>query len=378
MTTRKGKSLKETWTPEKFEAFGREITAVGEEAKAKLGHEDVAYVKKVRKLSRASEAVGRALIHFSLDPFTWGAGVLALWVHHQLETIEIGHSALHGCWDGLAGAEAFFSSGFKWIMPTEEEAWKREHNILHHQYTNVVGKDPDLNYGGLRIADQTRWWPHNLIQYLQFFITAPVFTYTIAVHATGLTDLAHPAGDETYANVLPDKKLKTVWKAFRQTAKKLVPYSAYHFGLWPVLAGPMWWKVLLGNLSADALRNIYTIATIYAGHFGDDLEYFDKDFKASGRGEWYKAQIEAAHDYAVPGPVSLLCGALDYQIEHHLFPKLPPNRLRKIAPKIQEICERYGVRYHRTDWGKTLKGSLKRILKMSVPSFPLRTANQPS
>src|SRR5262245_62122231 len=129
---RKKTSAAPVWTPERLEAFGREITAVGEEARAKLGAEDVAYVKKMRKVSRAAEAVGRALIHFSFDPFTWSAGVFALFVHKQLETTEIGHSALHGSWDGLAGAEAFYSSAFKWIFPVEEESWKREHNVLHH------------------------------------------------------------------------------------------------------------------------------------------------------------------------------------------------------------------------------------------------------
>jgi linoleoyl-CoA desaturase len=363
------KLKREEWTPEKLEAFGAEIHAVGEEIKAKLGDEDVAYVKKMRRASRTAEAIGRALIHFSFDPFTWSAGVFSLFLHHQLETTEIGHSALHGSWDGLKGSEAFYSSAFKWIMPVDEAAWKREHNILHHQYTNIVGKDPDLNYGGLRIADQTTWRLSNLFQFAQFFWTAPIFTWTIAVHATGLTDLTHSGRDETYANVLPDKKISTVVKAVKQTAKKMIPYSLYQFGFWPMLAGPFWWKVLGGNLTAEVMRNVYTCATIYAGHFGDDLEYFDKDFKAQGRGGWYKAQIEAAHNYAVPPAISRLCGALDYQIEHHLFPKLPPNRLRQIAPKVREICDRYGVSYQRTGWGTALKMSLARIVKMSVPTL---------
>jgi fatty acid desaturase len=219
----------------------------------------------------------------------------------------------------------------------------------------------------LRVTEKTKWMPYHLIQLGQFFWTAPFFIWMIALHAAGLTDLLHPRKDESYAPVLPDQKPQTVLKAFYRTFKKMIPFSLYEFGVWPALAGPFWWKVLGGNLAADLLRNVYTCATIYAGHFGDDLRYFDKEFRAQGRGEWYKAQIEAAHDYAVPGAVSLLCGALDHQIEHHLFPKLPPNRLREIAPKIEEICKRYQVRYSKTSWGKNLSGALKRLAKMSVP-----------
>lgn len=368
----KKQAVKSRWAPEKLEAFAAEIDAVGDEVKAKLGPEDLAYVKKVRKISRASETLGRALLHFSLDPFTWSAGVFSLWIHNQLETIEIGHSALHGAWDGLAGAEALYSDKFYWSTPVSEEGWKREHNVLHHQYTNIVGRDPDLNYGTLRVTPKTSWMPFHLVQVGQFFWTAPVFMWVIGLYATGITDVMSSNKDQTYAPILPDKQTKTVFKAVLKTAKKMVPYSLYHFGFWPLLAGPFWWKVLAGNLTADAMRNMYTIATIYAGHFGDDLEYYDRDFKPRGRGEWYKMQIEAAHDYDVPKVLSLLCGALDYQIEHHLFPKLPPNRLREIQPKIQDICRRYGVRYQREKWGVNLKAALKRLKDMSTPPNGLK------
>ena len=125
MQTRKDFPLSSLeWTTDKYQAFGVELDAVHADVTAKLGAEDVAYVKKVRKISRISEVIGRALIHFSVDPATWFAGVLALWGHHQLEAIEIGHSALHGAWDSLEEAKEFHSSRFRWDTPVEEEAWK--------------------------------------------------------------------------------------------------------------------------------------------------------------------------------------------------------------------------------------------------------------
>ncbi len=365
---KKIKIKQQNWTPKVFESFAHEIAAVGEEVKSKLGPEDVSYLKKINKLSRSSEILGRFLIHISIDPVTWWLGVVSLGMHRQLETAEIGHSALHGVWDGLKGAEPWDSKKFKWATPVDEDSWKKEHNILHHQYTNIVGSDPDLNYGVLRVTEKTRWIPYHLIQASQFFWTAPIFIWMIAVHATGLTDILHPSNDDSYAPVLPNKQPKTILKSLKRTLKKMVPYSLYEFVFWPLLAGPFWWKVLGGNLTADMLRNVYSSAMIYAGHFGDDLKYFDKEYKAHGRGEWYKAQVEAAHNYTVPGFVSVLCGALDHQIEHHLFPKLPPNRLREIAPKIEKICKRYQVRYNKGSWGNNLSAALKRLISMSVPS----------
>jgi len=355
------------WHSEKYAAFGRELQELQEDIKAKLGQEDVAYIKKVERVARLAEIVGRCLIHFSMDPLTWSAGVFTLSLHNQLHATEIGHSALHGCWDGLKGADLFYSDTFKWKTPVDEASWKREHNILHHQFTNILGKDPDLSYGMLRADRKVPWIPYHLIQVTQMIWTAPIFLWTIAFYATGMVDAVTPDRGETHAKVLPDKKPKTILAALKKTLSKMIPFSAYNFLLWPALAGPLWWKVLAGNLSAEAIRNIYSIATIYAGHFGDDLNYYDRDFKPRSRGEWYKAQVEAAHNYVVPAPISILCGALDTQIEHHLFPKLPPNRLREIQPKVQEICERYGVRYQRDSWGKNLEKTFRRLLKLSLP-----------
>lgn len=332
-----------------------------------LGKEDVQYIQRLRAISQLAELVGRFLIHFSLDPFTWSTGIVALWLHKQLEATEIGHNALHGAWDSLPEAKSFHSKDFRWDIPIEESSWKKGHNELHHFYTNVIGMDPDLNFGPMRMSEKTPWSPHHLLQPGLFFVSAFYFTWVINLHMTGLTDLSHPEAAEGYANGLPDRSLKSIVKAALQSAKKMVPYSLYNFVFWPALAGPFWIKVLTGNLMADCLRDLYTCATIYAGHFGEDLKYYDKYSRPKGRGEWYKAQIEAAHDFGVPRLVSQLCGALDYQIEHHLFPKLPPNRLREIAPRVQEICGRYGVDYQKASWGHTLKQALTKIKKMSLP-----------
>ena len=51
-----------------------------------------------------------------------------------------------------------------------------------------------------------------------------------------------------------------------------------------------------------------------------------------------------------------LHGFLNYQIEHHLFPKLPMRKLQEIQPEVQRICERHGVPYvQHSVWTRLLK-----------------------
>ena len=55
------------------------------------------------------EVLGRGLIFFSPEPVSFLLGVGALWIHKQLQATEMGHTALHGAYDRLPGAEAFAS-----------------------------------------------------------------------------------------------------------------------------------------------------------------------------------------------------------------------------------------------------------------------------
>ena len=76
-------------------------------------------------------------------------------------------------------------------------------------------------------------------------------------------------------------------------------------------------------------------------------------------------QVEATNDFEVSAPISLLCGGLDRQIEHHLFPTLAPPRLREIAPEVRAICEEHGVAYKTASWGRTLRKALRHVGQLS-------------
>jgi linoleoyl-CoA desaturase len=312
-------------------------------------------VRRLNRLSRALEVAGAAL-HLSLDPITFGLGVGALWVHKQLQAAEIGHTALHGAYDRLPGAEAFHSARFRWDIPIDEASWRDSHNRRHHGHTNVGGRDPDLDFGPVRLTTETPWEPHHRWQVpFTLLVVVPNFTALINAHVTGLYDAAqNPDGPE----------VRSAWLRAR---RKYARYYLRNYVLFPALAGPFFPKVLLGNWLAEVLRDTWSAATIFCGHVGDEVQSCPEGTRAGSRGRWYAMQVEATRDLDVGGWISVLCGGLDLQIEHHLFPKLPPQRLREIAPEVREICERHGVRYRRTPWRAALGEVYRRLVALSRP-----------
>src|SRR5262245_58279648 len=80
-------------------SFAAAIEAIRDEFGARIGEEDLEHVKRLRRFSRTMEVLGRACIHFSIEPILFSTGVVALFVHKQIEAVEIGHTALHGAYD---------------------------------------------------------------------------------------------------------------------------------------------------------------------------------------------------------------------------------------------------------------------------------------
>jgi linoleoyl-CoA desaturase len=362
---------------ERLRAFGQELDAIKAREEADMGPADVRYVKRLDRWSRGCEVVGRLLIHFSFEPIGFGAGVLALWIHKQLQATEIGHTALHGAYDRLADADAYRSTTHVWLNPIDEESWRHAHNVRHHGGTNVAGRDPDIHFGPVRLTERTPWKQGHRWQLpFTLFTLFPNFALGIQLHVTGLSDLAVDNGQPGGLDFLPDRSPASRKAAWRRALRKWVPYYGKEYVLFPLLAGPMFWKVLLGNWLAETMRDVYSAATIFCGHVGEQVKSYPTDAKATCRGQWYAMQIEATNDFEVGWPWTVLCGGLDRQIEHHLFPKLPPHRLRRIAPEVRAVCERHGVAYRTDRWGRVLWRALGWIARLSRERGPVTASRE--
>jgi linoleoyl-CoA desaturase len=349
-----------------LESFRRELDALHARIRAKMGQEDLDYIARVDRWSRVAMWTGRALVAFSPGPLSFLAGVTVLAAGKQLQATEVGHTVLHGAFDRVESADGephrFKSRSWSWLTPIDEEAWRDEHNVRHHQYTNIVGRDPDVSFGFVRLNEEVPWEKFHQHQLASGLVSWLGFAFHMNAHATGLVDLwtKEPA-DYT---VLDPEDPEAGREAYRKAFRKWTPYYLKEFLLIPLLTGPFFFKSLLGSFLSELMRDVYSAATIWCGHVGDETAAYPEGTRAGGRANWYRMQVESANNFEVSLPVSMLCGALDLQIEHHLFPKLPTNRLREIAPEVRAICEEHGVRYQSASWGTTLRRALGQVWRL--------------
>lgn len=290
------------------------------------------------------------------------AGVVSLGLHKSLELMEIGHMALHGAYERMPGLEQLEPGRFRWKAPIDEASWRAGHNHRHHGYTNIEGRDPDLDFAGLRLSSRVGYRSLHRLQPLSNILTWFAFATNINLHVTGMIDIYLSRGKPL---ALPDRAPATLRAAKRAFWSKTLRYYGREYVLFPVLAGPLFWKPLLGNALSEVGRDLFSAAVVYCGHVG--AADYPRDARARGRGQWCVMQAEGSRNLELPTWLSILCGGLDKQIEHHLFPRLPPNRLRQIAPRVRAICEQHGVRYTSDSWPRTLREVLGELGRLSKP-----------
>ena len=106
-------------------------------------------------------------------------------------------------------------------------------------------------------------------------------------------------------------------------------------------------RTLTANVVANLMRNVWSYAIIFCGHFPDQTYTFTQaETDDETRGGWYVRQLLGAANIDGGPMFHVISGNLGYQVEHHLYPDMPSTRYGEIAPKVREICERYELPYN--------------------------------
>lgn len=344
-------------TREQYASLQRDFDTLRDEIRADLGQKDVDYIRNIIRIQRFLEVAGRTLIHFSISPVTFMLGVSALSVSKIVDNMEVGHNVIHGQFD-WANDPNINSRNFEWDNACDTQSWKRTHNYHHHTYTNVLGKDRDYGYGVLRLGDHIPWHPGRSFQTVYFALLSIFFQWGVAVHELEAENITEPDYDWGAR--------KPFLKAMYAKMGKQI-FKDYIF--FPALAGPFFWKVILGNAMANVGRNLWASAVIFCGHFTDDAATFtEAECENETRGEWYYRQLLGSTNIAGGRLMHIMTGHLSLHIEHHMFPDIPANRYEEMAPRVKAICEKHGLPYHEGPMLKLYTQVLKRILRYSFPT----------
>jgi NADPH-dependent stearoyl-CoA 9-desaturase len=399
-------------TPEQIEELGREFDELHEQVKADLGDRDATYIRSMIAFQRKLALIGRVELIASRWRVPWVLGASTLGLAKILENMEIGHNVMHGQWDWM-NDPVINSRAWDWDTASTAEAWRHSHNFIHHTYTNIIGKDRDLGYEIMRIDPAQKWHPFYLLQPFYNVLLAMLFEWGVAVHDLDFDAIR--AGE---------KDLKQVRKELKGIAGKARAQIVKDYIAWPLISGLVmtaiegaviaakardesrtqgltrkarravrraarrdgtsegvlsqliarrsfrepFMRTLTADVAANLIRNVWSYAIIFCGHFPDQTYTFTQDeTKDETRGGWYVRQLVGAANIDGGPLFHVISGNLGYQVEHHLFPDMPSTRYGEIAPKVREICERYELPYNTGPFHQQLGMVQRTILRLALP-----------
>jgi NADPH-dependent stearoyl-CoA 9-desaturase len=348
-----------------IENLAVELDAIRLDIEDSRGEHDARYIRRTIAAQRALDVAGRLMLAGGSKRSAWWAGTVILGLAKIIENMEIGHNVMHGQWNWMNDPE-IHSSTWEWDMSGASKHWRSTHNFQHHKYTNILGMDDDVGYAILRVTRDQPWEPFNLGNVLFNTILALGFEWGIGLQPIEFLKVLKPGPDRQTTLVQMREFLA---KAGRQVAKDYVAFPA----LTSLSPAATYNSTLKANIVANVIRNIWADAVIFCGHFPDGAEKFTKtDMIGEAKGQWYLRQMLGSANFDAGPAMRFMSGNLCYQIEHHLYPDLPSNRLHEISVRVRQACEKYDLPYTTGSFLAQYGKTWRTIAKLSLPDRYLR------
>lgn len=236
--------------------------------------------------------------------------------------------------------------------------WKQKHNIIHHTYTNVDGIDDDIAKSPIiRQCESQKWVPAHKIQHLYltpiyalssiFWIFFMDFTkyFTRKIYTT-----------EAWKMTLKNHIIFWVTKAFYLTFYIVLPIMVWGFGAW-----------ILGFFVLHAVMGLTLSLVFQLAHVVENTEFENVAIDETKHIEtaWAEHELKTTSNFAMNNKVvSWFVGGLNYQIEHHLFPRVSHVHYPAISKIVMEKCAEYNLPYNKYDTMTEALASHYRVMKM--------------
>jgi linoleoyl-CoA desaturase len=268
---------------------------------------------------------------------------------------NIQHDGNHGAYSRRAGVNKAAALSLN-VLGGDAYFWHFKHNIAHHSYPNISGFDEDIYFGPLaRMSPHDkRYWFHRF-QYLYIWLLYALLALKWQL-SSDFRSMIRPGVRQT-----PVARPRG-WDQVCFWVGKLC-FFGLAFGI-PVLFHPF--LNVLGVYVVTSLVLGLTLATVFQlAHCVEEATFrIPADGTLHIEREWTAHQVESSVDFARANRVlTWYLGGLNFQIEHHLFPKTCHIHYPAISPIVEATCRDHGVEHTSHPTMRAAIGSHIRWLK---------------
>jgi linoleoyl-CoA desaturase len=216
--------------------------------------------------------------------------------------------------------------------------WHWKHVVLHHTYANITGHDTDIDLGGLgRFTPHQKRRAYHRWQHVYLW---PLYGL-LAIKWQLVDDFRKVASGRISGQPVPRPM---GWDLVIFVAGKAV-FFTLAFGM-PLLVHPVA-AVLVGYVVAAVVAGAVLSVVFQVAHCVEEAQ-FPVPRADTGRIEhaWAVHQVETTVNFARRSRVvTWLLGGLNFQVEHHLFPRICHVNYPAISQIVEATCRDFGIAY---------------------------------
>jgi linoleoyl-CoA desaturase len=265
--------------------------------------------------------------------------------------MNIMHDGNHGSFSTKKWVNKLMGSSI-YILAGNAYNWQIQHNVLHHTYTNIHGHDEDLAAGRiLRFSKHSKWFPYHKYQHFYSFLLYGLMTINWAI-----------TGD--FLQTLRYLKRKLSFKKFVSPKKQwmnLVLTKLIYFIIWIVLPiiflDLAWWKILIGFFIMHYVAGVILSTIFQLAHVVENVDMPTPSFGGNMKNTWAIHQLFTTSNFSTNNKLmNWFSGGLNFQVEHHLFPRISHIHYKKISKIVKGTALEFNLPYNEY---KTTRDAIK-------------------
>lgn len=217
--------------------------------------------------------------------------------------------------------------------------WKIKHNFNHHSFTNIEGMDDDIDIRPFMRTNenQKRYWFHRF-QHI-YWVVFYSLTYLFWVFFADFKKYFSQKVSDMKFRKMTVKEHIVFWSSKVTYFTVFIAIPAMVIGVWPTILGFVVMSAVCGLTLGIVFQMAHIVEQTNFPVTDENTRKIDK--------EWAVHQINTTANFATKSKIiSWFTGGLNFQVEHHLFPKISHVHYPAISEFVKETCDQFKVAYN--------------------------------
>ena len=229
------------------------------------------------------------------------------------------------------------------LLGSHKYIWDIRHNVLHHRFTNVYKYDYDMVKIWLvrHSPEAKKRWFHKFQHIYAPLMIYPWYTmfWLLFYDIFHLNMFSGNFGrDEENKHPMATLVSIIFWRIFYFFYILVIPF---------LVLGLPFWKILIGFLVLHVATSLALCTIFQLAHVMMETTHEIPDKDGNLKNTWAESQVKSSCNFSLDNKlITLYCGGLNFQIEHHLFPGICSIHYPKLQPIIKATIEKHGLPYN--------------------------------